>query len=235
LHGMGAVGLFFLAIVPLGATGCGDDDGGGSVDAGGGGTDSGSGGTDGGGGSTDAGSGGGTDGGGSGTDAGGGSGTDAGNTGMCAAMGASCAGGQTCCADLMCCSGMPIPPGSETCGTTCPRSDRNVKEGFEDVVPEEILEGVTRLPISRWSYIADPPGVHHVGPMAQDFQQTFDVGATDRMIFPVDADGVALASIQALAQRTEALRAQNEALRQQLATLQSRLDALGTGTHPPRH
>ena len=211
--------LVWLAL--LGAAGCGDDDGV-AADAGGGG------GMDAGGGSSDGG-GPGTDGGGPGTDGSapvdsGSGGTDGGNTG-CAMTGESCLT-SACCGALNCCSGMPVPAGMSVCYDTCPRSDRNLKEGFEDVDGEEILEGVAQLPISRWSYVADPPGVRHVGPMAQDFQQTFDVGASDRLIFQIDADGVALASIQALERRTSALRADNARLRRDNDSLRARLDAI---------
>lgn len=40
--------------------------------------------------------------------------------------------------------------------------------------------------------------VRHIGPMAQDFQHAFAVGADDKHIAVLDADGVALAAIQAL-------------------------------------
>lgn len=42
--------------------------------------------------------------------------------------------------------------------------------------------------------------IRHIGPMAQDFCAAFEVGHDDKRISTIDADGVALASIQALYQ-----------------------------------
>lgn len=62
-----------------------------------------------------------------------------------------------------------------------------------------------------------------MGPMAQDFQAAFDVGATDKAIFQVDADGVVLASVQALHGELEAVKAENAELRERLAKLERKL------------
>jgi hypothetical protein len=80
-------------------------------------------------------------------------------------------------------------------------SDRDAKRDFADVDREAVLAAVAGLPVSSWSYRADDPRVRHVGPMAQDFAAAFGVGEDDRHIHPVDASGVALAAIQALAER----------------------------------
>ena len=45
---------------------------------------------------------------------------------------------------------------------------------------------------------ADDGAVRHIGPVAQDFRAAFDLGADDKTIATVDADGVALAAIQGL-------------------------------------
>jgi hypothetical protein len=92
-----------------------------------------------------------------------------------------------------------------TRGDTSP-SDRDRKSGFSDVDVEAVLAAVRELPITTWSY-KDDPGVRHIGPMAQDFAAAFGVGDDDRRIHTVDASGVALAAIQALAARLEAAEA----------------------------
>lgn len=98
-------------------------------------------------------------------------------------------------------------------GTFVSASDRNQKENFARVNPREVLEKVAALPISEWSYKADPAS-RHVGPMAQDFHAAFGVGPDDKHIATVDADGVALAAIQGLNQKVEeqaaALRERDE-------------------------
>lgn len=94
-------------------------------------------------------------------------------------------------------------------GTVTGSSDRNVKRDFASVDTCEVLEKVTSLPISSWSYIADDQ-VRHLGPMAQDFYAAFNVGMNDKTISMVDADGVALAAIQGLNQKLEQKLEQKE-------------------------
>jgi hypothetical protein len=69
------------------------------------------------------------------------------------------------------------------------------------VSSNDVLERLSELPISLWSYGFDHRSVRHLGPMAQDFAAAFGLGATDRRISSVDANGVALAAIQALHRR----------------------------------
>jgi hypothetical protein len=62
--------------------------------------------------------------------------------------------------------------------------------------------------------------------MAQDFYAAFGLGESETYISTVDADGVALAAIQALYQRSQALEAENVALRQQISDLEARVAGL---------
>ena len=80
-------------------------------------------------------------------------------------------------------------------------SDRNAKEHFAQINPQEVLARVAGLPITQWNFKSD--AARHIGPMAQDFYQTFHVGADDRHIATVDEDGVALAAIQGLNEKVE--------------------------------
>ncbi|SEK77422.1 tail fiber domain-containing protein [Rhodococcus maanshanensis] len=77
----------------------------------------------------------------------------------------------------------------------------------------EVLERVAALPICVWTYGYDHESVRHMGPMAQDFAAAFGLGYTDRGIHPVDANGVCMASIQALHRRLMALEAEVTELR----------------------
>jgi len=146
--------------------------------------------------------------------------------GVCQNDGESCANGLECCPGLDCCEGQPIPPGQEYCSDMlCPISDRNRKEGFAPIDAKEVLDRVVAMPITTWSYTFEE-GVRHIGPMAQDFRAAFDVGATDKAIFQVDADGVALASIQALHAEVEQLRKEKAELQETLSSLEARLQRL---------
>ena len=84
-------------------------------------------------------------------------------------------------------------------------SDRNLKENFSPIDPENILKKLVNLPISTWNYKAQDKSIRHIGPMAQDVYETFSVGESDRRITTVDADGIALAAIQALHKKTQEL------------------------------
>ena len=106
-----------------------------------------------------------------------------------------------------------------TRGAVNPTSDRSVKRNFAAVNSRQVLERVARLPVQTWSYKADKENVRHMGPVAQDFRSAFDLGVDDKTIATVDADGVALASIQALYQ-------QNQELAQEVRTLRTELRQL---------
>jgi hypothetical protein len=89
-------------------------------------------------------------------------------------------------------------------------SDRAIKTDVTDVDPAAVLSALTRLPVSAWRYRDEPEAVRHVGPMAQDFRAAFGLGASEREIQIVDALGVCMAAIQALAEQVARLEAQLE-------------------------
>jgi hypothetical protein len=104
-------------------------------------------------------------------------------------------------------------------GTLTEGSDRANKERIVPLAGEEVLDVVTALPISEWSYI-DAPDVRHVGPMAQDFYAAFGLGDDERRISARDMAGVSLASIQALNHKLEQ---ENQGLRDELSELREQL------------
>jgi hypothetical protein len=83
-------------------------------------------------------------------------------------------------------------------GTWTNASGREVKENFAVVEPREVLERVAELPLRSWNYKAEKGRIRHIGPVAEDFHALFGVGADDKHIATIDADGVALAAIQGL-------------------------------------
>jgi hypothetical protein len=86
-------------------------------------------------------------------------------------------------------------------GTYSPSSDINRKEEIIPVATHEILTKVASLPISEWQFKGE--AIRHIGPMAQDFSAAFGLGANNTTIATVDSDGVALAAIQALAEKCQ--------------------------------
>ncbi|MDH5286367.1 MAG: tail fiber domain-containing protein [Betaproteobacteria bacterium] len=109
-------------------------------------------------------------------------------------------------------------------------SDRSLKAGFEPIDARSVLDAVVALPIARWHYRQDGPGVEHIGPTAQDFKAAFGLGDGDKGIGTVDADGVALAAIQGLnaklEEREATLRAEVNAKDAEIAALRSSTEAL---------
>ncbi|HEX3466894.1 MAG TPA: tail fiber domain-containing protein, partial [Candidatus Elarobacter sp.] len=125
--------------------------------------------------------------------------------------------------------GATLAPGS---GTWASASDRNLKTDVARIDDAAVLDKVATLPIERWSYKSER-GVHHVGPMAQDFYAAFGVGEDDKHITSIDEDGVALAAIKALHRDNRALHAENARLRAAslaqsttIATMQAQLARL---------
>ena len=105
-------------------------------------------------------------------------------------------------------------------------SDRAIKDNFEPIDENDILRKVSSLKIETWNYTDRDKGVRHIGPMAQDFMASFNVGDSDRHIHMVDANGVNLAAIKALNTKLEEKDAQIQELHEKLGEVMSRLDKL---------
>ena len=117
-------------------------------------------------------------------------------------------------------------------------SDRNLKEDFRFVSGREVLDKVVEMPITTWRFKSEDDDINHIGPVAQDFMDTFGYGSSDRHITSTDADGVALAAIQGLNEKLEDTRgelaekqAEIDLLKKQFASLEQRLLAMETPTH----
>lgn len=156
--------------------------------------------------------------------------------GSCPAAGGICCG-SACCAtgDICCKSEGPVGEAEPSCftptstQTSCPQgcaplcvSDRNLKTNIVAVDERAILDSVAKMPISRWSYKSDPDSVRHIGPMAQDFHDAFG-GKTDRAYDPIDAHGVAFASIKALSEKLDEQNARINRLENENAELRTHL------------
>ena len=130
------------------------------------------------------------------------------------------------------------PAGSGGCtlntgagGWAC-ASDRNLKENFEPLNGPDVLSRLSRLPVTRWN-VKTVPGVQHIGPMAQDFHRAFGLGIDNQHIGTTDAQGVALAAIQALyklvqdkdrqIKRLEAKSSEVDHLKKKLAAIEAKL------------
>ena len=108
-------------------------------------------------------------------------------------------------------------------GAVLHASDRNMKDDFTDISTQEILDKVVDMPITSWRFKSEDNSVRHIGPVAQDFMETFGYGLDDKHITATDADGVALAAIQGLNHKLEQKQAEIDRLNQ---TLQQNKDEM---------
>jgi Chaperone of endosialidase len=96
-------------------------------------------------------------------------------------------------------------------------SDKNAKAHFQPVDRQDILDRVSRLPITSWDFKTDSKR-RHVGPMAQDFHAAFGLdGDDDTHINLTDMAGVSLAAIQELSHQMKLKDAQIAELKDQLS------------------
>ena len=119
--------------------------------------------------------------------------------------------------------GMKVGPGAATAfeltptgnltisGTLTQGSDVNSKRDINVVDGIQILTKLAQLPISEWSYKTDARGVRHLGPMAQDFYSTFELGNDNTRIAPGDMAGISLAAVKALQSELISLREEKDA------------------------
>jgi hypothetical protein len=109
-------------------------------------------------------------------------------------------------------------------------SDRNRKQDFLGVDGEDVLMRLRQVSVSTWRYRDEVDrSTFHIGPMAQDWHRAFGFTTDDHTINMSDFDGVNLAAIKALEERTAQLQARSaevEQLRTQLTAQQQRLDEL---------
>lgn len=105
-------------------------------------------------------------------------------------------------------------------------SDSTKKTAFTPVDAEDVLVKLAGIGMQTWQYSAESDSVRHMGPTAQAFRAAFGLGASERSIATVDADGVALVAAQALEKRTSRLKDETVALRAENAQLSERLAQL---------
>jgi trimeric autotransporter adhesin len=120
-------------------------------------------------------------------------------------------------------TGVVLSPGS---GTWASLSDQASKTAIRPVDDTEILNRLTRLPITTWSYVSEPRSVRHMGPMAQDFYSAFGLGEDNLHITSIDEDGVALAAIKGLNERITRRSREIDALQQEVTQLASEVQAM---------
>ena len=85
-----------------------------------------------------------------------------------------------------------------TGGVWTDNSSREVKENFINLDLSEILGKIGQLSIQSWNYKAEDPSIRHLGPMAEDFYEIFNIGNDNRHLAALDTSGIALAGVKGL-------------------------------------
>ncbi|MEO7431488.1 MAG: tail fiber domain-containing protein [Dokdonella sp.] len=102
-------------------------------------------------------------------------------------------------------------------------SSRTFKDTIAAVDPRAVLDKLVAMPVATWFYKDAHTDGQHMGPIAEDFAQTFGLGSNEKYIGTVDESGVALAAIQGLNHKVEA---ENSSLKKQNADLRSEMDVI---------
>ncbi len=88
-------------------------------------------------------------------------------------------------------------------------SDRNRKENFTTVDPQEVLAKLDAMPMLAWNFKGEDPAIRHIGPIAQDFAGAFHLnGPDDTKISHIDPAGVAIVGVKGVLKRVQDLEAQ---------------------------
>ncbi len=111
-------------------------------------------------------------------------------------------------------------------GTWSCSSDRTLKENLVPVNGADVLQRLAEMPIYTWNGKGQTPDARHMGPMAQDFYAAYGLGESDTHISTIDLDGVALAAVQELHARNQALQKEISAYKEENAALEARVDDL---------
>lgn len=130
-------------------------------------------------------------------------------------------GGTVFYSDVALTTGVELLPGA---GAWSILSDRERKENITTLDTEEYLNRLDGIEVYEWSYIAQDSSIRHIGPMAQDFYKTFELGTDSTTINSGDFDGVNMLLLKALDNKMDVLELQEAELiemRQQLEDLKA--------------
>ncbi len=120
-------------------------------------------------------------------------------------------------------TGVEVAPGG---GSWSSISDVNRKENFEPLDGEVVLRRLREVPVTTWNYRTQDASIRHAGPTAQDFYAAFGLGESEQLINTVDIDGINMAAIKALEERTTRQQERIEALEEQTDRQRARIEEL---------
>jgi len=111
-------------------------------------------------------------------------------------------------------------------------SSRTFKENGRPATGQDLLDKIANLPVDHYNFINS--NETHIGPYAEDFVATFDVGVVresdgkrdDQYLAASDVAGVALAGVKELLNSIDQLKEENSQLKKQNADFERRLSEL---------
>ena len=111
-------------------------------------------------------------------------------------------------------------------------SSRDLKTEIEPVNGKEILRRVAELPISQWRFKTEVATSRHIGPMAEDFNEAFDLAGNAKTISVLDSTGLAMAAIKGLYKEAQERDERIAELANQVAKLQQIVHELAAKRNP---
>lgn len=123
-------------------------------------------------------------------------------------------------------TGVRLLPGA---GAWSILSDRNQKENIVQLNGADYLSRLKTIDVYSWSYKSQDSTITHIGPMAQDFFTTFELGTDSTTINSGDFDGVNLLLLKALDEKMTLIEIQQSeliGLKNELILLQEQREKL---------
>ncbi len=123
-------------------------------------------------------------------------------------------------------TGVTLAPGAGAWSTL---SDSTKKDNITPIEPLEFINKIDDIEVFRWSYKSQNQSIKHIGPMAQDFHQTFEVGLDSTSINSGDFDGINLLLLKGLKEKVELIEGQKQQineLRRELELIKNKREDL---------
>ncbi len=109
-------------------------------------------------------------------------------------------------------------------GTWTNGSSREFKEEFQELCGSEILDKVKLIDVMRWRYKGTDE--YHIGPVAEDFYEIFNLGTDNRYLASSDVSGVALRAVQELLVLFKTQQKTNQNQQKEIERLQQEIKEL---------
>ena len=96
-----------------------------------------------------------------------------------------------------------IPEGTVTATNYITSSSRTVKEDFSEVDHQSIMSKLSQLKLTKWRYKDSQVKGHHIGPMAEEFYDLFQLGPDNKHVVATDLASIGLLAAQQLSKQAK--------------------------------